>query len=266
MKLSYIIFLLTVFISEAGNAHAQDSKKLENKFEIRIGGYYGHRDTNFKLSINGGANTTVSIEDDLGIASDMKVFRVEAIYAFTPKHHFKAGFFKVSSQGQRIINEQLNIGDKVFDINTGLNSKFADSILSFTYSYMFIDEPTWELGASIGVHLQKNSVNISSNDGSRIVTDSLSVPLPLIGTKGKWNITPRFHFLASAEIFYMKIGSYKGSLIDFNSGVEYDLTDNVGIGVSGNWLKIKITSKGDNFQWDYNWQTSGAHIYLKIGF
>ncbi len=267
MKLLILIGLFTGFHIPLHPATADEKKNYGNKVEIRIGGYLGSRDTDFALSVSDGtANATINIEDDLGIKSDMKVFRAEAIYRLAPKHRLKLGYFRISRSGLRIIDETLNIGDETFDIDLKVQSKFSDSIISFGYTYLFVYDPAWEFGASIGVHLQKNAAEISAVDIVKLVSDSVTLPLPLLGVNGQWNISPRFRLLASGEVFFLKIDNYKGSLYDISLGVEYDITKHFGLGLGFNMIEIDVNSRGNDFEWDYKWRTTGAYAYLKYGF
>ena len=97
--------------------HAADSNT--DRFSFSIGAFITDRDTDARLdSQTLGQGTDIDFEDDLDLDSSGTVFRLDAFYRFNRRHRIDFAIFDLSRDSSATINESIQFGDDVFNINT----------------------------------------------------------------------------------------------------------------------------------------------------
>ena len=73
-------------------------------------------------------------------------------------------------------------------------------------------------------------------------TTSFVAPLPLIGMRTDFQISPKLYLNQSVEFLYLSFPDFKGGLLDLSVFVEHKTFKNIafGLGVNSNRLNISI--------------------------
>ena len=237
------------------------------RFEARFGGLIFSRDTDLIFSTDAGLGTRFDLEDDLGQDRSDAVVRFDGLYRFSKRHRVDFSYFRISRSSRVVIDRELTIGDQVFDINADVESRLSVGIWKLMYSYMVVARDRFDFGLSIGLYAQRNRVRFKEVTLGDFFADDLTVPLPVIGGRARYDITRRLHARASIESFFgIEVDKYDGTLIDAQGGLEYDITRNVGLGVGYNWIRTKINADNPIIDWNIDWRVSGVHAYAKVAF
>lgn len=263
-RLGLMLLAGAALLIPSGDAVARDDDF--TRFELRVGTFITDRDTDLGLTTSAGLGTKFDFESDFGADSSNAVFRVDAVFRFSRKHRIDAAYFDLSRGATRTIDRQITIGDRVFDINANVVSDLSVKIFKFAYSYMFAAGDNYEFGPTIGIFFQRNKARFEVVNLGQVESDSLSLPLPVIGFRGGYDLTERLHLIGSGEFFFLKIDKYDGSLIDARGAIEFDLFRNIGVGVAYNWIKINVDVDNPNIDWNIDWRTSGVLAYAKLDF
>ena len=72
-----------------------------------------------------GRGSKIALEDGLDLDSDTEIGRADGFYRFNRKHRIDASYFNIERDSTLTINQQLQIGDAVFPINTSVNATFG---------------------------------------------------------------------------------------------------------------------------------------------
>jgi hypothetical protein len=176
------------------------------------------------------------------------------------------GYFGIFRSSQKVLEQDLEIGDQIFPEGSELNTKFNFTIIRAKYDYTFFQDSRVSLGASFGLfivpmRLGINSINFKDHE-TRFIA-----PLPLFGLRSDFKISDKFYLNQTVEFLYLSFSDYTGSILDFNIGLEHRSFKNVafGIGINSNKLKINI-EKADSpidFYGDIGMDYTGLIIYLK---
>ena len=71
-------------------------------------------------------------------------------------------------------------------------------------------------------------------------------PLPVLGFRTNFAITPKFLLKQSIEVLYLEISSFRGKILDFNARIEYNPWKNFGFGLGINSFRLNITGYKEN--------------------
>lgn len=70
----------------------------------------------------------------------------------------------------------------------------------------------------------------------------------------------------SAEFLAVDYGDYSGNLYDMYAGVDYQLFENVAVGLGYNRVHFDIAVAKTDFNGDMDWRYDGSLLFLKFDF
>jgi hypothetical protein len=264
----------------AGSAHAQGGPAqtlLDGKFVGNLGGFIVG--TDLKANLNGSSvnNPDIDFDKTFGDADNTRI-RADALWRITPAHHLRFLYFDDSTSRKRVIDEDLEWGDAVYTAGGEVKSKTTFKIYEFAYEYAFIRQPTYEVSGTIGVHWLDLSVKLK---GDAIITDengnqtsvsgetkggSLSAPLPVLGIRGGWVVSPNVYLDAQAQFFKAKINGYDGRILDVRAGATYMFTRNFGLGIGYNLFTSRVETDKQRFDGRIKLGYQGLQAFLTGAF
>jgi hypothetical protein len=129
-----------------------------------------------------------------------------------------------------------------------------------------------DLAASIGLFVMPIKFELSASGlGSGQGDFKFTAPLPVIGLRSDFAITPRWFLRTSFELFYLEYGNFKGGLADMNLAVEYNPWKNFAFGLGYENFRIRLLADGNDypnvdFQGEAKVQFMGTQLYAKYFF
>jgi hypothetical protein len=271
--------LLAAGFANGARAQAGPAQTLlDGKLVANLGGFVVG--TDFKASLNGESTNNPDIDFDktFGDGSDQTRVRGDVLWRISPNHHLRFMYFKDTTTRKRVIDEDLAWGDHVFTANGEVKAKTGLKIAELAYEYAFIRQPTYEISGSLGVHYMETIVKLS---GNAVVTDEngnsasvsgstkkgdLSAPLPVVGLRAGWVVSPNIYLDAQGQYFKAKISGYDGSVTDLRAGVTWMFTPNFGLGAGYNRFYTKVKTEKNDFDGRLKVGYSGIQLYLTGAF
>jgi len=129
---------------------------------------------------------------------------------------------------------------------------FTDiSIYKAVYTWLFHDDSKVTLGLSAGLNVLDFDFGIDAG-ADRIGDDGFSeragitAPLPVLGGRLVYRISPKFRVLFTADVLMVKYGDYSGTFQDVYFLAEYRLSKRFGLGGGLNVLGFDLTIDGDD--------------------
>ncbi len=244
--------LLLVALSDL-TLQAQDPKKETDKdslqyhwetFSVSAGGFLAGM--NSDISIMGsesGLGINIDMEDALGLSTSTFAFRGEAEYNFGSRRrsHVKISYFGLIRNSNKTLEAELEIGNSVFPIGTELSSRFDLQIIRGLYDYAYFKDERISLGVSGGFYVLP--VNLELGAGNVVEEGATFVaPLPVLGMRNVFFITPKILVKQSLEVLYIKISNYQGSISDLNVWLEYNPFKHLGFGLGYNTFHFNFNS------------------------
>jgi hypothetical protein len=80
------------------------------------------------------------------------------------------------------------------------------------------------------------------------------LPLPSVGVLANYQISPKLSTQIRTDFFYLKIGNFEGSMMEFYSSIEYRLFKPFALGAAYDRLVVNAgTNSSNGFSADMNW-------------
>ena len=253
-------------------AGAEDSNLPWEKGSLSVGGFITSSSTELQINSNTlGAGAVVDLENLLGVDADKSTWRVDGFYRFgsSRRHQIDIHYYSSRRTGNRVLDEQIQIGDQVFPVNAVVDTKFDLSFINAEYSYAFFQDDRVRLAAAVGLHTTGVDLKLQQIGGAaQVEEESFTAPLPVFGLHGDVVLTDRWRIKGSVDLFYLSLSGYKGALADSMLAVEYLPFKHLGFGAGLNAVRIKAESDGNNdYGLDLNgelkFRFTGALLYLK---
>lgn len=268
-------FLLIIKPSFAENTVSHD--KPWEKFSFDIG--YFISDVNTDLRIGSGLGLTVDVERALGLDTTNSVFRLDALWRFTNnrRHRLDFTWFSFHRDGLRTIGQDIEFEDDKGNIitipaGTQVNSKFDLDIYKAAYSYSFFQDNRMDLAANIGFYIMPINFGLHSTGLINVdETERFTAPLPTIGLRADFAITPKWFIRSGFEVLYLKIKEFTGAIYDAHAAIEYLPWKNLGFGLGYNVFDLQIEANGEDYPQidlvgELEFRYSGLLLYAKLFF
>ena len=238
-----------------------------DQFSVSFGGFLTTISSD--LSLMGeemGIGLSVNLEEALGLSSSVLVLRGESEYNFGARRrsHVHFGYFYLLRNSVKTLENEIEIGDVVYPIGTDVSSRMDLHLIRAMYDYSFYKDRRASLGLSAGLYILPMSYSIGVDD---IIdeADAFVLPLPVIGFRSAFLITPKFIIKQNWELLYAKTSNFKGDISDFNVWLEYHPFNHLGIGLGFNKFHFSMTAteewKAREFAGTYKTGFTGLLLY-----
>jgi len=247
------------------------------KFSLDIGYFIAQTDTNVRLG--SGLGVSVDMEDLLGLDSTDSAGRVRAAWRFTDnrRHRLDFQWFGFRRDGSNTIGEDIHYKDKdgndqVIEAGTYLESFFDFDIYQLAYSYSFFQDDRIDLAGSLGLYVMPIDFGFTATGLVNVGgSESFTAPLPVLGVRADFEITPKWYFRSGLQVFYLEIGEFSGSILQTNVAIEYLPWKHLGFGLGLDSLNVKAEADGDDypgidFKGEVNFHYTGLQLYAKLYF
>jgi hypothetical protein len=269
---SLLFFIKPAF---AENPASQDTPW--EKFSLNAG--YFISNTNTDLSLGSGLGVTVDVEELLGLDTTNSVFRVDTFWRFTDnrRHRFDLTWFSFRRDGSTTIGKDIEYEDDEGNINTivagtQVNTKFNLDIYKAAYSYSFFQDDRMDLAANIGLYVMPIDIGLQATGAFNAdETERFTAPLPTLGIRMDFAITPKWFLRSGFEIFYLEINEFTGTIYESHAAIEYLPWKHFGFGLGFNTFHLDIDADGEDYpQIDFvgelNFKYTGLLLYAKLFF
>lgn len=226
-----------------------DSVYKWERFSINVGGFAAGLNSDLSFgSTQLGLGLNINLEDALGLKVNSLVLRSEVEYTFGNRfrHSGRFSYYGFFRNSKKVLESELEIGDVTFPVGTNVQSQFNMEIFKLDYAYaIYLDERV-KLNATFGFFVMPINFFASAADVQRVAT-AFVAPLPVIGLRTNFAVTPKFYIMQNIELLYIEIGTFTGSMTDINLRAEYKPWDHFGFGAGLNSYRLSITkTKADS--------------------
>jgi hypothetical protein len=230
--------------------------------DIRSRIYYGPSDLPIALSID--------IQEDLGFKDSLLAFRGGFSYRFSKRHAMTIGYYQFDLEGNRRLERTVEIGGSEFEIGLDVASRYEEKLLKIAYDFIFHDDDKVLLSISPGLHFASIDFSIaalSSLPSPGPSEDaSVTAPLPMLGARIRYRLTPKWSMALASDVFFLSIGDQRGAVTDSSLLFEYQTNSAFGVGVGLNWFALDLDIDDGDKRWDVQSVYSGAYMYVVYKF
>jgi hypothetical protein len=259
---------IALFAQESHTKVEMDSLQYKwDRFSVSLGVFLTTISSD--LSIQGqemGIGLSVDLEKGLGLSSSTFALRGESEYNFGSRRrsHVRFGYFYLLRNSVKTLENEIIFGDVVYPIGTDVSSKMNMHIIRAMYDYSFYRDRRASLGISGGLYVLPMSYSIGVDD---IIdeADAFVLPLPVIGVRSTFLVSPKFIIKQNWEVLYVKIPNFQGDISDLNILLEYHPFNHLGIGLGFNAFRYSMSAteewKAREFAGTYKTGFTGLLFY-----
>jgi len=274
-----IIMLLIISLSPPVFAEENKADTVPwEKFGLHLGVFLS--DISSDLRFGAGLGVDVNVEDLFGMDTNTTVFRVDGAWRFTQnlRHRLDFSWYALRRDANRQVLQDFTIenpdnGSQVLiPAGTQVNSFFNFDIYKLAYSYSFFQDNRFDLALSLGLFVMPIEFGFNSSGAvTETVDESITAPLPVVGFRGDFALTPKWFLRMGTEIFYLEFEQFKGAIHNSYGAVEYKPWKHVGIGLGVETMGINIEAAGEDwpgidFKGEVEFNYIGLQLYTKIFF
>jgi hypothetical protein len=260
----YIIFFAVVLGPALTNG-AEGTESPWNRFNLNIGGFSTALSSNTTLGLNNlGFGIDINTEDAYGLDSSIVAVKADANYRFTRnrRHMVDFTYLNLSRSGEKILEREIPVFDETLTIGTFIQSKFDFQIFKIGYSYSFFQDDRFDLGGRIGLYIMPIEFALTA-DGIGAGAEDITAPLPTLGLRFDFAITPKLFLRQYIDLFYLSIGDFRGAIVNSSVTLDYNFWKYVGLGIGLENFRMRVESEGSG---DYPGIDLFGHIdYEYIG-
>ena len=272
-----LVLLVASLLSQPVLADQGEQEKASGpweRFSFSLGGFFVDLSSDVRIgSKTLGVGTDIDVEDALGLDSSTLVFRSDALYRFgkSRRHRIDFTYFDLSRDSTKTLERDIDFGEKHFTVRTTLDSEFDLVFYNLAYTYSFFQDDRFDLGASVGFHIMDIGLKLTISALGTAEEEKITAPLPVLGLRGTFALTPRLFLKQSIEFFYLEIDNFKGLLTDINLALEYNAWKHVGLGIGYNTMRLNIEADGKDypeidFIGNLEFTYGGIQLYAKVYF
>lgn len=269
-----VVALLLVLIPVSSHAADNTVYKLPwEKFNVQAGAFFASLDDKVQVGV-GGVGVTIDVEETLGMEAQNTSFRVGGSYRIGEerRHRVDLEYFYFNRDSNKTLNKEIILDNVTYSAGTNVDATFNFQIVKAAYSYSFFQDDRMDLAASIGLFVMplKFEVTATGAGGKKTELD-FTAPLPVLGLRGDFAITPKWFLRTKLEFFYLEYQNFTGSLMDTNIAVEYNPWKNWGFGFGVENFRLRMSAEGNdypniNFNGDVKMGFIGAQLYARYFF
>ncbi len=236
---------------------------------LDVGAFDAHIDSDLRLDNEtlGIEGTRVDFERDLGLDSNRVMPKASGGIRLGKAFRLEGDFFELKREGNITLSGNLNIADTVFPLSADIHTQFRTNIYRVAAGYSFIRRDDSEFGISVGAHITSADFRIAVKGPLGIGLEqqrSKSAPLPNVGLYGSIKLFGPVALQGNVDAFKLKVGNYKGKLLDGQLGLDYRFAKNFGAGIGYRYAYYKITGDTHNWHGILSYDYLGPVAYLEL--
>ena len=262
------IFL--AILSAAVIAVPAQAERPEDKAWLKAGVFRANVDTSLKVDDAklGIPGTSIDFENDLGFSDSAWKPKIEGGVRLGKAFRIEADYFSLGRSGGAVIAEEIRIDDTVFPLHAEVDASFRTDVWRIAAGWSPLHTEKGELGLSAGVHLTRARYSFSAEaEGMKLVEEkSKTVPLPNLSLFGNYNINKTFGVNGRVDLLSMKMGGYKGTLVDAQATVSARVHRNVGAGLGYRYVDYDLRVRKSDLHADVNYRYHGPFAFVEVAF
>jgi hypothetical protein len=245
-------------------ARAQPTVGAE-RASIMLGAFVTDRDSEARLDSDSGQGTDIDLEDDLGLDSSMSVARFGGYLWFGRRSRFDMGYFDLSRDASRAIQETIDFGDRTFAVNTVVESEQDLTILKADYTFAVLAKDRGWLGITGGLYIAEMTMSLRQATLGTYESEDVTAPLPLFGLRGDYAINDRITLRGAMQWFGFEAEGVDGRLTDIYVGADYGFGKRMAVGLAYDRVSMNLGAQdADGFDGRLNWGYDGLLLYFKV--
>jgi len=229
--------------------------------------FLGHESTTGYINpSNGLAGTYFSAEHDLGVTDQDYQPRIEIMFRLEERGRLRVDFMDLRRNGDVFVDRNIQFGNVTFLTGDQVQSTFNWRQMDLTYTYSFLRNERFELGAGLGLNLiEAEAVAQIPATPSRADFTGATV-FATLALDGTWAISRFWSLNARAQYLDLSTGSISGALGEYHADVQYRWRRNVAFGLGYDRFLADLTVRDHNPSGLLDLMIRGPQAFVRVSF
>ncbi len=276
----HLAFIALLAIS-AGPALAElpgEHPLLNKTFVIGVGGFFPDVDSKIRLDGNLGIGTVIDFEDELGLAEANSTFWLSSRWRISRRNNLEFEWIRLDRNSSiTTTSREYDIGDTVVQAGARIDSLLDIDLFRLTYGYSLIRNEKADLQLQAGIHVAdvKTALRLAGAliidgqpFGDAIETEGadITAPLPHFGGNFTYAFNEKLALYGNLIGFAIEINDIKGSIIETGGTLQYNFTDNIGVGAGIRFFRVDVEATEEDLRGKFQYDYFGPVIYANVAF
>ena len=246
---------------------------LQRGFSLDVGVFFPDR--KLDLSVNGtvaGINDEIDFDQGFNLSSADNTFAAEMVWRFSSKWSFLGQYFDSSGSTGVVLQEDIEWGNVIFGAGSFATAGTGFSLTRFFFGRKFNTRESHDFGIGGGIHwlhitsFIEGEILINGVPAGARRSVSVEAPLPNIGAWYIYSISPRWALRSRLDFFSADIGDYDGLLVNVSLGLNFQVFEHVGLGLSYNYFELDVGVDKSDWRGELETIYDGIYVYASIYF
>lgn len=246
---------------------------LTDTFKGSLGWFSASNNTRIRVDGPNNPGGDIDFENDLNFDDKANVWLADFKWRFTQNFHLSMEYVSIKRDADAILDKDVSWDDLTFKQGTNVHSNFDIDVYRAFVGYSFLNGRQYELGAGLGLHLMRLSMDIAgqafTNQGDYAYqSDSVSVlaPLPNIGVYGTYALSERFAISAKYDWMSANVNDYNGGITSASADLQYQWFKNFGIGLGYHYFKVDVEANKTDWHGAADYSYHGPKLFMTFNF
>ncbi|MBT8051509.1 MAG: hypothetical protein KJO70_09960 [Gammaproteobacteria bacterium] len=271
-KLSGHLIALTLVLPSLAAAQTSGAVHplIEKDFFVGAGVFFP--DKNFTLSVDGSVpNEDIEFDEVFKVDDNEATTAAELRWRFGEKWSVQAQYWRVSDGGASSLEEDVEWEDVVFEKGSNVAAGVELDVARLFFGRRFIANDNQEFGLGLGVHWLEVSAFMQGEIFTSVGDSEFyrgavkaDAPLPNIGGWYTYAWSPRWAFVSRLDWLSASIGDYSGGLWNVQAGVNWAVSDHIGIFGAWNYFGLDIDVDKSDWRGSVDIAQNGPYLGLTV--
>jgi hypothetical protein len=247
----------------------------DERYKLSIGTNIARFNSNITInSQDGSIDSDINFEEDAGFDSDIRTNWISGWYRVGDNHRLNLTYIPIHRSGFRQTDKDIIVDNTTIKAGAVVAGEINNNIFDLSYIYSAYKRPNLEVGLSAGLYwldtdfeiLAAGEIQAEGDDTPVFKSDyessqKLQAPLPLIGIRADYEITPSWRTQAAFRYLSVNIDNLEGEVFTVEIGTEYYFNRNWGLGASLAYVDLNVDTNGVLLTNSLGWAQNGIQIY-----
>ena len=171
--------------------------------------------------------------------ADTNVFSLQTFWRFTRnrRHRIDFSYIRFLRRENKTLGRDIDIGGTEIPLGKTIKILLDYDIFRGSYSYSVFQDDRMDLAFSAGLSVLPIRFNFETTGlVEESAAESITAPLPVIGFRADYAITPKLLLKNRVNLFWLEISDFKDTIVDILTIAEYRAFKHSGYHII--WLNI----------------------------
>jgi len=199
---------------------------------------------------DGTVGTNINFKDILGISGNSVQPAIGLGWKPGRKTEFDVGYQFLNNSGERVLAQDLIIGDDTVSANLDAKTKIGSSNATFQFKYSILAKPRYNVGLALGLGAiffdlsldatVNGCVGTACDSGAVSVSKKLTGPTASLGAFGTWRLGDRWYVGGDARGLGARVDRFDVSIFEGDANARYYLSNRWGVGLGLYYTNVTV--------------------------